>query len=69
MRRKGRLQPGADADLVVFDPATVTDRATYSSPVETSIGFSYVVVDGTPVVKGGALQADVLPGLPVRGGR
>ena len=69
MRRKGRLQAGADADVVVFDPATVTDRATYSSPVETSTGFSYVVVDGTPVVKGGALQADVLPGLPVRGGR
>ncbi|MFM8895258.1 MAG: amidohydrolase family protein, partial [Actinomycetales bacterium] len=69
MGRKGRVQAGADADLVIFDPATITDRATYASPVEPSSGFSYVMVNGTPVVKAGALQVDVLPGLPVRGGR
>ncbi|MDP4714755.1 MAG: amidohydrolase family protein, partial [Candidatus Nanopelagicales bacterium] len=69
MRRKGRVQVGADADLVVFDPQTVTDRATYSSPVEPSTGFSYVAVNGTPVVKEGVLQVTALPGLPVRGGR
>ena len=69
MRRKGRVQAGADADLVVFDPTTITDRATYAAPVEPSTGFSYVVVNGTPVVKGGALQVNALPGLPVRGVR
>ena len=69
MRRKGRVQAGADADLVVFDPQTVTDRATYASPAETSTGFSYVVVNGTAVVKEGTLQLTALPGLPVRGGR
>lgn len=69
MRRKGRVQAGADADLVVFDPATITDRATYASPVHASTGFSYVVVDGTPVVKDGQLRIGVLPGRPVRGDR
>lgn len=69
MRRKGRVQAGADADLVVFDPQTVTDRATYASPIEPSTGFAYVVVNGTPVVKAGALQLTALPGLPVRGDR
>src|SRR5262249_19140105 len=50
-RKKGRLQEGADADIVVFDPATVTDRATYESPAEFSVGMRHVLVSGTPVVK------------------
>jgi N-acyl-D-aspartate/D-glutamate deacylase len=56
-RRKGRIQEGADADIVVFDPATVTDRATYEHPNEHSVGMRYVLVNGVPVIdKGGAVQ-------------
>lgn len=67
MQRKGRVQVGADADIVVFDPESITDRATYSSPVETSTGISYVLVNGTAVINGGVLQPGALPGRPVRG--
>jgi hypothetical protein len=67
MRRKGRIQVGADADLVVFDPATVSDRATYAAPVLTSSGISHVMVGGEMVVYDGRLRPDVRPGRPVRG--
>ena len=67
MRRKGRLQVGADADLVVFDPDTVTDRATYTR-VAPSSGFRHVLVGGTPVVRDGELQTGALPGRPIRSG-
>lgn len=67
MSRKGRLHAGADADIVVFDPEVIADRATYSSPVETSTGISYVIVNGTAVLQDGALRTDTLPGRVVRG--
>lgn len=67
MRRKGRIQVGADADLVVFDPDTVTDRATYAQ-VAASTGFRHVVVGGTPVVRNGELMIDALPGRAIRAG-
>ena len=53
--RKGRLQVGADADIAVFDLATVADRATYASPTLPAIGFKHVLVNGTPVVRDGQL--------------
>lgn len=66
MKRKGRIQVGADADIVIFDLATVTDRATYEKPAQASSGFDYVIVGGVPLVKDGILDTTVLPGQPVR---
>jgi N-acyl-D-aspartate/D-glutamate deacylase len=62
--RKGRLQVGADADIAVFDLATVTDRATYASPTLPAAGFKHVLVNGTPVVRDGQLL-DVTPGRAI----
>lgn len=69
MRRKGRIQPGCDADVVVFDPDEVTDAATYQHSVRPSIGFSHVIVNGEPVVSDGRLVEDAFPGRPVRATR
>ena len=66
MRRKGRVQVGADADLVVFDASLVTDQATYAASTRPSSGISHVLVDGTFVVCDGSLVPDALPGRPVR---
>ncbi len=66
MRRKGRVQAGTDADLVVFDEARVTDQATYASSTRPSSGLAHVLVGGTVVVRAGELVPDALPGRPVR---
>jgi N-acyl-D-aspartate/D-glutamate deacylase len=65
-RRKGRLQEDADADITVFDPRTVEDRATYKSPRTPSVGVRYVLVAGTPVVWEGSVVEGVRPGRALR---
>lgn len=67
MRAKGRLSVGADADVTVFDPATVIDRATYADPRKASEGIVFVLVNGVLVVEDGELVPDVRPGRAVRG--
>jgi dihydroorotase len=66
MREKGRVKVGADADLAVFDPKTVIDRATFDKPAQYSEGFHYVLVNGTFVVREGKLQDGVAPGQGIR---
>ena len=66
-RAKGHLGVGADADIVVVDPATVTDTATYLDPTSPSVGVRHLLVAGTPVVRGGELVQDAYPGQPLRG--
>lgn len=65
LRDRGELRPGAVADLVVFDPAKVSDPSTFSDPHHYAVGFSEVLVNGTPVIRGGTLTA-ARPGRPVR---
>jgi N-acyl-D-amino-acid deacylase len=50
---RGRLAPGLAADLVVFDPATVIDRASFEAPTTPSSGIELVLVAGTPVWRDG----------------
>jgi N-acyl-D-aspartate/D-glutamate deacylase len=64
---KGRIKVGADADITVFDPATVRDRSTYQQPALTSVGFRYVLVNGVPVVMDGSVRDGVFPGRGERG--
>jgi N-acyl-D-aspartate/D-glutamate deacylase len=66
MRRKGRLQPGCDADIVVFDPATITDRSSYTDSTRPSAGIHHVLVNGALVVRDGDIVPGALPGRPVR---
>jgi N-acyl-D-aspartate/D-glutamate deacylase len=64
---KGRMQEGADADIVVFDPQTIADRSTYESPMEPSVGVHFLVVGGTLLVDQGKLVSDVFPGCALTG--
>ncbi|MFN8581562.1 MAG: amidohydrolase family protein [Gemmatimonadaceae bacterium] len=65
MRRKGRLKVGADADITVFDPATVMDRATFEQPEQASTGIPFVLVNGVPVVRNGKVVDGVAPGIGI----
>lgn len=67
MKHKGRIQPGADADITIFDPEHVIDRATFEQPTQYSAGIVDVLVNGTFVVRNSELVRGVAPGRPVRG--
>lgn len=66
MEQKGRLQVGMDADITVFDPQTIGDRATIEKPYLASEGVRFLLVSGTVLVDDGKLDTGVLPGRPVR---
>lgn len=66
MNDRGLLKPGMYADITVFDPATIIDRATFEEPSQLATGVSYVFVNGVPVVDNGRVTA-ALPGRALRG--
>jgi N-acyl-D-aspartate/D-glutamate deacylase len=69
MKNKGRIRLGADADLTIFDPERIIDRATFEEPGKYSEGIVHVLVNGSLVVKDGELQSGVWPGRAVRAER
>jgi N-acyl-D-glutamate deacylase len=66
MKKKGRLQKGMDADIVVFDPETISDVGTYQEPNQPAVGVQWLLVNGKPVVDQGKLILDAAPGQPIR---
>jgi N-acyl-D-aspartate/D-glutamate deacylase len=66
-RQKGRLQEGADADIVVFDPQTISDRSTFAKPMEPSVGVHELVVAGKLLIDDGKMVPDVYPGRAIVG--
>jgi N-acyl-D-amino-acid deacylase len=65
---RGRIAPGAWADLVVFDPERIADRATYERPFVAPEGIRDCFVNGTPVIRDGSYTG-ARPGRVLRGGR
>jgi dihydroorotase/N-acyl-D-amino-acid deacylase len=63
---RGVLKQGMWADIVIFDPATIRDLATFEQPNQLSEGMDYVLVNGTPVVAEGTMTG-ALPGKVLRG--
>lgn len=66
LKGRGRIAPGHYADIVVFDPATIADKATFKEPHQYAVGIRHVLVNGTPVVKDGK-HTGATPGRVVRG--
>ena len=63
---RGRISPGMKADLLIFDPEKVRDRATFQAPVAYSTGFDWVIVNGEPVIANGN-STSAKPGRALRG--
>ncbi len=67
MKRKGRLQLGADADITIFDPAHIIDTAGFEADLSYSEGVEFVLVNGEFVVRDGTLVVGARPGQPLLG--
>ncbi|HUI75781.1 MAG TPA: amidohydrolase family protein [Candidatus Acidoferrum sp.] len=63
---KGRIRAGADADITVFDPDRIIDKATFEDPLQPSEGIHFVFVNGVAVLRDGQLVDGVLPGKAAR---
>jgi N-acyl-D-glutamate deacylase len=66
LKLKGRIQIGADADLLVFNLDEIDVRATLKDPVPHTEGMRYVLVHGVPIIREGKLDLQATPGQPVR---
>lgn len=69
MKQKGRLRVGADADITIFDAATVVDRSTYREPSLSPVGIQHVIVNGVSVVTNAQAVEGVVPGKAIRAAR
>ena len=67
MRLKVRIQVGCDADITIFNPDTVIDKASFDKGLEFSEGIIHVLINGTFVVKNGNTVHNVFPGQSVYG--
>jgi N-acyl-D-aspartate/D-glutamate deacylase len=65
-QNKGRIRVGADADITIFDPRRVIDKATYEEPLQFSEGIPYVLVNGVVVVREEKLVENAFPGKAAR---
>ena len=65
MKLRGRLQPGAVADITMFDPMKINDRADISNPAQESLGVINVMVGGKLVRQNGSNNKDIQPGVPL----
>ena len=68
LQKRGVIRAGYFADLVVFDPDTVIDRATFDHPHRLAQGVSHVIVNGQPILAGGAVVEGATPGRYLRFG-
>ena len=66
LTRKGRMQMGADADITIFDPATIADRSTVEQPAQMSAGISHVLVMGEVAKDPAGVRRDVRAGRAIR---
>jgi len=66
LKDRGNLAAGQFADVVIFDPATIADKATYAEPQQFAVGVQHVLVNGQPVLSGGKMTG-ARPGRAVRG--
>ncbi len=67
MRFKGRIQVGADADITIFNPDAIIDKATFEKGLEFSVGIEYVMVNGNLILKNGKTVTNIFPGQAVYG--
>ena len=66
MKKKGRIQVGCDADVLVFDLESIEDKGTFVEPAQTASGQRHVLVNGVPVIEEGKRIGDARPGRSVR---
>ena len=65
-RNKGRIRTGADADITIFDPDRIIDKATFDEPLQASQGIQFVLVNGQVVINNGQLVKGAYPGKAAR---
>jgi N-acyl-D-aspartate/D-glutamate deacylase len=65
-KNKGRIRVGADADITIFDPDRIIDKATFEEPLQYSQGIEFALVNGVPVLNHGQLVEGVFPGRSAR---